>query len=85
MILCKWDNSLRPRFANDRLAHMVYTQVKTGHQSAQPQKEEEGEERQQCLRRDLAPVFAVGLSQPGCLAHRNISEIQESGLCGGRG
>jgi hypothetical protein len=44
MMQCNWDNGLRPRFANDRLAHMVYTQVKTGLQPAQPQKEEEGEE-----------------------------------------
>lgn len=44
MIQSNWHNWSRLRSANSRLAHMVHTQIKTGHQQAQPQNEEEGEE-----------------------------------------
>lgn len=64
---------LRRINANDRPAHLVHPEVETGIQPAQPQKEEEGEEGQQCLWRDPTPILALRFSKPGRLTCRNIS------------
>lgn len=54
------------------VANMVHPQVETG---LEPQEEEQ--EEQQCIRRDLARIFTFGLGKPNRVAVRHVPEIQE--------